>query len=834
MSIPSRRTTALLAPGLFALGLAAVLPGCTGDPLAPGAGGAGGSGGSSSSSSSAGATGGVATTSGGGDACAGVSCALAQASGQDPPILFNVSPTAQPGDVIGLQGARFTAAATVSLAVIGATAPETVNLQVLTGSDGHLAALVPGDLAAGLYAVSVSEGGRTSAPVLVNQPRIDHVEFDELAPDSTFRLFGRNLAGSRVSFLGPDKTGIPASVTASEAYTLTARAPAGLQPGTTYAIEVETDSQLACGCRAVIADETVTGRAGGTDPFGVGAPWGADFTFAGNPYDVLQDPRLSLHAKGDGVADDTAALQAALDRAHQDGGGVVLLPAGTYRLAGSTGLVIRSRVVLAGAGQDKTQITYGFVPPAPFAWGLLFAEGGALAGVASLRLENVDKSGSWGRNLNSYGPWSKVFFKDVTIDEGGGGPIWMGDINGFVIADSTVLSVQSTLASGDAGNSGPFIINGPHFWMRNTTTSWNVGGAHFDGLDHAVFEGSSFLRDGNKHTVENTRGVQLNFARRVAMLGNHFTVAGADNLTLNDGETIMSEGGGPLRRDADTAAVSSATTTTLVDASKAWKALEAGAEVVIVTGSASGEHRRIVSRDETTITVDPPWDVVPEAGAHFAVTNWGAERWLLKDNDLTRCARGIMLYWSSADRVAIVHNTLTDSSGIWLQPAQTVQSNNVAYNNFTPLFDVVIADNEVKDPTGLTGAFIAIDFTADTEGDPGYAFGTAGYGIEVRRNDVVGTTPNTPTVPGYHPYSEGYTAQATFAKPADQAGKPPALLGTIFQGNRAENSHVGFRTATGDLDTIVWSSQLVNVMTATEDVKTNNASQASTNTVIGP
>ena len=37
-------------------------------------------------------------------------------------------------------------------------------------------------------------------------------------------------------------------------------------------------------------------------------------------------------AKGDGAADDTAAVQAAIDKVFADGGGYVYIPAGTYRL----------------------------------------------------------------------------------------------------------------------------------------------------------------------------------------------------------------------------------------------------------------------------------------------------------------------------------------------------------------------------------------------------------------------------------------------------------------------------------------------------------------------
>jgi hypothetical protein len=37
-------------------------------------------------------------------------------------------------------------------------------------------------------------------------------------------------------------------------------------------------------------------------------------------------------AKGDGIALDTAALQSAINACHQDGGGMVLVPAGTFQI----------------------------------------------------------------------------------------------------------------------------------------------------------------------------------------------------------------------------------------------------------------------------------------------------------------------------------------------------------------------------------------------------------------------------------------------------------------------------------------------------------------------
>ncbi len=53
-------------------------------------------------------------------------------------------------------------------------------------------------------------------------------------------------------------------------------------------------------------------------------------------------------AVGDGLADDTASIQSALDAAERAGGGLVYIPSGTYKI--SSALVIASNVTLEGEG----------------------------------------------------------------------------------------------------------------------------------------------------------------------------------------------------------------------------------------------------------------------------------------------------------------------------------------------------------------------------------------------------------------------------------------------------------------------------------------------------
>ena len=69
-------------------------------------------------------------------------------------------------------------------------------------------------------------------------------------------------------------------------------------------------------------------------------------------YPGFANVKTAYGAKGDGVADDTAAIQKAMDDCPE--GKAVLVPAGAYRLTAS--LTFARGIVLRGEGPDKTKL----------------------------------------------------------------------------------------------------------------------------------------------------------------------------------------------------------------------------------------------------------------------------------------------------------------------------------------------------------------------------------------------------------------------------------------------------------------------------------------------
>ena len=226
-------------------------------------------------------------------------------------------------------------------------------------------------------------------------------------------------------------------------------------------------------------------------------------------YDVA-----TFGAQGDGSADDTNAIQAAIDAANSRGGGTVVFPAGTFRI--TRALTIYSEIVFRGAGMRATVIrkspggsypllkSSGFDPPtgepAPiFTWSLqnLTLDGNRDAGAlgngvqvysAGYSLFNVSIANCSGRGF-----WSEYHLDDPPAGEileaqlanvwvhhcTGGGIYWNGP------KDSQWVNVVVYLCGPPTGDSttrgvevqshshGLRVSNG-HVWGLNHLIAWYV------------------------------------------------------------------------------------------------------------------------------------------------------------------------------------------------------------------------------------------------------------------------------------------------------------------------------------------------------------------------
>ncbi|WEK34872.1 MAG: acetylxylan esterase [Candidatus Pseudobacter hemicellulosilyticus] len=727
----------------------------------------------------------------------------------EAPVVFNAGETAGPGDVFGLQGAFFGAVPQVLYQVL--TGQETAlkpasALKLVSVSDRNITAQLPlnGMDKGQLIAIWVKNGPLFSQPVFLNRARAVSIEFDELMPGQDFRIFGRNLwveGQPAAVLLQPVKGGQPlhCTVQGGDAYILQCKAPAAIRKGVAYRIIVSNGAGKAWGQST--ADEIVSGRAAAADPFNLKVPWGADFWFAQNIYNVRTDVRLKLRAAGDGLADDRAAIQQAIDLAHKNGGGVIYLPAGKYRLEipSGAGLTMRSRTVLKGDGPDATILQYGFGTPPPYpnpigkgGWpdsttegvAILYPLGTTLTGLCQLQVQNVNTSGQWRHSIKNFRPaihqpggaGSKFFAKDCKFDLALAWGLSWSYVDRMVISDCWFDSKASV--------TWPWMwhCNGStNFVVRNNTFRYSAGRFGFNESYNGIIENNHITRYGDLQAPKGeTGGFNIDYADDIVMLNNRFDVQGRAIEYHNQGETILSQGGDPLNMSMGK--VSAATAISITDTSKNWGpirtlTLSTCDVVAIVDGRGAGQWRRIVKNTANTVTVDKPWTVIPDKTSHYAFQNWSAEDWLVRGNVLEGNNRGIWFYCGGTD-ITIVENRLSNSEGIYLRADQRM-----AQGRYNLTWNFVVNDNIVINDNGLRPAFVC-NTLALVSPDSLHGIGT--LGVEIRRNYVQASTPNAKSfVPG-----EGYWNLVDSKKPI--TGKATGILGTIFDQNKVSNADTGY------------------------------------------
>jgi hypothetical protein len=689
------------------------------------------------------------------------------------PTVFNAPLSARPGDIVGLQGENFGSEPVVTLAGTLGEAPIALSLVNKFGT-GWVSFKIP-ESASGALVVHINNGQAVSARVKLNAARAYHLDALQIVPGGAFRIFGRNLLlPGAVPTVMVDGLAAAVNVRSSDEHMLLVTAPKGLQATAKAVIAVDNGN----GTGPSVLDRQIDVAAGSGDPFALGVGWGAGFS------GIASKPAHKVTCSG--VVDDAPAVQSAMDMLAASGGGVLQLPPGTCRFAGS--LKLKSRVVLQGAGKDRTVIKYEASYP-------LWGRGLDLAGVRNLTLVNTR-----GRIESPLLQQStRVFFQNVKFALGGGIQMFLTDNKNFVVMGSDFIQPKNP------DDNGPYVLGGCGglVFVGNTTTFAN-GSPNFPRVHDAYVANNRFTRDARDN--QNSKGVihsfAMDFAHRIAVVNNTFDVLDGPivNKFRNDGETLLTEGGGG-RRTENLGTVAAATATTLSDPGNKLNVTPFTAGVIpenygvaIVGGKGAGQSRRVTAYAAGTMTVDRAWDVLPDTHSRYATFVWGLEKSLLKNNTLTQNPRGIWLYQTAVREVDIVGNTFNEGGGIYLRSAQNLKS-----RLFVPMYGVRIANNNIRNTTKQWRSYISVMFVRMDEPD----FGMGTIGVEVRGNSVQANSPNLLMPQEESGGAEGFVNRMHAEGPTQALSKNQTrLLGTIFQNNKCIDCEVGFIVRDGAKGTV--------------------------------
>lgn len=535
---------------------------------------------------------------------------LGGSAAANTPTIAEWTRTGGPDQSLVLTGDRFGAAADTHMLVFGETTLANAGLSDATVGDVDGAAAsvtLPGELPAdSMYLLWTKNTAGYGRPVAVNRAEAWWVGPDAASAGDFVSIYGRNLTlGSGVSksavYLEPaaGNTAAPRWVMVTDAnpYKLTIALPADLAAG---------DWQV----------WTHNGHGAG---FGWSAPVALSVR-ARQPWSSTVFNVRSFGAKGDGHSDDQNAIRAAITAASQTPGSTVYLPAGTYMVNG--GFAYLHDVRLVGDGMTRTIIAAG--PSFRVAGGadpnrqcLIFSPGRNVE-LSSLGLSaNGNVLGSLPNLLYARGA-SDLRLSNVSLDSPGLSPADLHLTNRVSFSHCRIVGKEVFL-----GSATQLSFDSCSFFMTSDSVS-------------ALLTWGAQQLSLTRNTVQNLDPSDPNdgsgWGEGRFLNGNDNWGAGAniyvgDNTTVglgvrsghpnqNNGEQINWEGTVTIFDGAATGG--SASTVNLAGYNGA--PLGTGEVVTVVSGKGMGQTRVVTSASGSTIAVQTPWNVVPDATSRVYVS----------------------------------------------------------------------------------------------------------------------------------------------------------------------------------------------------------------------
>lgn len=779
------------------------------------------------------------------------------------PVIYKISDAVTPGDLISINGYGFINEDMSKLQVVyaphtSAEVPEKpvdnakkLALVQMDDENGfYLVTRLPEDAEPGLYDIWVNNGYGWSEPTVLNQARPLHISDYIVWEGQSIILVGRGLQGSQFGFdsetsvrlIKDDKIYYP-TLDKISPYSIYFTINKGTALGT-YDVEVSNDGGMTW--FGLESEQTLTVREVGNDPLNTGLAWMDEFVWD-QKFDVTDYGADGTDKKGD-----TAAFSAALRACKEAGGGVVWIPNGQYYI---TSLDIPSYTIMMGEDSEKTLLTYC----------------GRNRGICMLEGDTETKD---------EGHIGMANFK-ITLEMPQFRPdcfIWLGhEWKEPYLNDMTSRTAENMFVSGvhfDTGHlpavngirgMGVVVLGREHFLLEDTySDQWNGVMAANKFSQYAIIRDNHWVLDtGASHMGANYTFYLNNYlsghfgemedweytmrrdthglcAQSDAYFeGNEVANVGTTEIgdvvnIHNDGETYLCEVMWDLL-EGDVIASTENTVTILPRNGMLQNDVISNdynrLSVTIHNGKGMGQLRYIEKIDASTgiITVDRPWDVLPDNTSQFSFMK-PVEDVTLYNNKETNAAKGVYIFGNMFDTV-VANHTCVDTEGIFVYASHVGSSmgRRVWVNYYT-----TIRDNSITGVSART-RYSNIAFGSQREIAKGEFYGVQNYAMEVRNNVLVG--------------DPELTAQATFVNAlgkgirrtegAKQTGIVSTTSGSykstdnedgdhtniIIEDNRLQDMKNGITYDVGNDGIVSENNQFINVENPYNDDKTRRVDQ---------
>ncbi len=574
------------------------------------------------------------------------------------------------------------------------------------------------------------------------------------------------------------------------------------------------------------------------DPLGLNVSWAQDFR-----WDATYNVRR-YGAVGNGSQDDTAAIQAGIEDVANHGGGVLYFPDGNYVF---TQLKMRSGVVLSGESRGGTVLQYSKAgtggPSAVVREGDAISKG--LFGVANMtftlqpgtnltsRLIMLDFEVPRSNYFNlpdDQQTSTRMFVNGVTVSgsltDTHFGPACIIDAK-----DQTLIS-NSYFVGYSAVTFNVFLLNGAI--MRDNTMEY-ASGAPSNSTSNFIFERNHLIGHyiPSVYTQSSLHGLEESTDLRP-----HSNLYWADNvvegmstpLTGNDGESMFVEpGGGDNNLMEGMIADATPTTATVIPnctipGMSFDTATQGGPqqwEMMITGGTGLGQVRSIVSHDGYTVTLDHPWDAVPDQSSQFVIL-YLANNVVMEHNTI-RNDRSAMLLYSEVYDSVLADNTSTNTDGMFGKANNSTMSSSTQPCYIEPVYFSRMARNTLSGPSpSLKDSWMGLsDFSYFNNGNGAQPAPTVTmYGNELRDSSI-----NRAGFSNYADVASGWGYEqkpAGFEAAFQTATTGRGILATLFENDSVANSQDGIHVGSGVDSTLLHANPTQNVQVPFLDTGSTN------------